>query len=326
MVIDDSTVHNIPSPPDIPLSSQRRLSFTSRNRITLNPGTPTKHSSSSDLRQPPTPTPAPPSPSPLKQLEETKKERDRYIAFEKDIRKEKERERNASSLDAIERKILRLKEDERTAVEELKTAESELERLNGNIQALERDESELREEAESVFLYIFWWMHNANSLLSAEQTAQLRSLRVAYAADSQTLEKLERTNVYYDTFCIGNIGVFGTINGLCLGRAGGVAVEWSEINAARGQCTLLLYTLARKLDVTFEKYCNLSLASGVSNLDKTNTTSDSERARASAKVNVRFIKWESGLRDPMNVSGSMEETRGRHAERSTVFFDCRRKP
>lgn len=31
-------------------------------------------------------------------------------------------------------------------------------------------------------------------------------------------------------------------------------MEWSEINAAWGQCTLLLYTLARKLDITFEKY------------------------------------------------------------------------
>jgi beclin len=70
----------------------------------------------------------------------------------------------------------------------------------------------------------FWRMHNGNLLSSAEQTSQLRSLRAAYAADSQTLEKLERTNVYYDAFCIGNVGVFGTINGLRLGRAGGVAV------------------------------------------------------------------------------------------------------
>ena len=30
-------------------------------------------------------------------------------------------------------------------------------------------------------------------------------------------------------------------------------VEWSEINAAWGQALLLLYTIARKLDFTFEK-------------------------------------------------------------------------
>jgi beclin 1 len=31
-------------------------------------------------------------------------------------------------------------------------------------------------------------------------------------------------------------------------------VEWAEINAAWGQTLLLLYTIARKLDYTFEKY------------------------------------------------------------------------
>jgi beclin 1 len=38
------------------------------------------------------------------------------------------------------------------------------------------------------------------------------------------LEKLERTNVYNDAFCIGHDGVFGTINGLRLGRVPGVPV------------------------------------------------------------------------------------------------------
>lgn len=33
-----------------------------------------------------------------------------------------------------------------------------------------------------------------------------------------------------------------------------VQVEWPEINAAWGQTLLLLYTIARKLDFTFDKY------------------------------------------------------------------------
>lgn len=62
-------------------------------------------------------------------------------------------------------------------------------------------------------------------MLTAEQhAAQLASLRAAYAADMNTLEKLERTNVYNDAFCIGHDGVFGTINGLRLGRVPGVPV------------------------------------------------------------------------------------------------------
>lgn len=110
-------------------------------------------------------------------------------------------------------------------------------------------------------------------LIVEQQNAQLATLRAAYAADSATLEKLERTNVYNDAFCIGHDGVFGTINGLRLGRVPSVSVrrcpqghldtwpheylmqvDWSEINAAWGQTLLLLYTVARKLDFSFEGY------------------------------------------------------------------------
>lgn len=70
----------------------------------------------------------------------------------------------------------------------------------------------------------FWRSHNEHLLVLAEQASRLASLRAAYAADYATLEKLERTNVYNDAFCIGHDGVFGTINGLRLGRVPGVPV------------------------------------------------------------------------------------------------------
>lgn len=57
-----------------------------------------------------------------------------------------------------------------------------------------------------------------------QQTSELAAVRAAYAADLATLEKLESTNVYNDAFCIGHDGVFGTINGLRLGRVPGVPV------------------------------------------------------------------------------------------------------
>lgn len=75
----------------------------------------------------------------------------------------------------------------------------------------------------------------------------------AYAANSLELAKLSRTNVYNDAFCIGHDGVFGTINGLRLGRVPGVTVEWSEINAAWGMTLLLLSTIARKVGYVFDK-------------------------------------------------------------------------
>jgi hypothetical protein len=40
-----------------------------------------------------------------------------------------------------------------------------------------------------------------------------------------TLERLERTNVYNDAFCIGHDSTFGTINNLRLDRVPGVPVS-----------------------------------------------------------------------------------------------------
>ncbi|KAI0665953.1 APG6-domain-containing protein [Trametes maxima] len=198
-----------------------------------------------------------------RQLDETKKERDGYIAFEKEVKKEKEREGSGVNRLEAEAKIERLKEEERLAVEQLKGAEREHQQLEEELQNLEREEKALEEE-EAEFLR----QHNAHLLKSAEQASQLAALRAAYAADSATLDKLERTNVYNDAFCIGHDGVFGTINGLRLGRVPGVPVEWAEINAAWGQTLLLLYTVARKLDFTFENYRLVPMGS-FSRIEKT---------------------------------------------------------
>ncbi|KAF9501941.1 APG6-domain-containing protein [Pleurotus eryngii] len=184
-----------------------------------------------------------------RQLDETKKERDGYIAFEKEVRRERDRDVQGLSKEEMEKKIDKLGEEERAAVEQLKAAERDKDRLEEEMRALEAEEMALEaEEAE------FWRAHNEHLLAADQQAAQLAGLRAAYAADSATLERLERANVYNDAFCIGHDGVFGTINGLRLGRVPGVPVEWAEINAAWGQTILLLYTIARKLDYTFENY------------------------------------------------------------------------
>ncbi|KAG6813379.1 hypothetical protein H0H92_011645 [Tricholoma furcatifolium] len=191
-----------------------------------------------------------------RQLDETKRERDGYIAFEKEVRKEREKEGQGLWKEEAEKKIEKLKQEDRLAIEQLKEAERERQQLDEELRQLELDEKALEvEESE------FWRAHNDHILTAEQQAAQLASLRAAYAADMATLEKLERTNVYNDAFCIGHDGVFGTINGLRLGRIPGVPVEWAEINAAWGQTLLLLYTVARKLDYTFEHYRLLPMGS-----------------------------------------------------------------
>ena len=76
-----------------------------------------------------------------------------------------------------------------------------------------------------MYAFRFWRSYNDQLLSVEQQNAQLVTLRAAYAADSATLERLEKTNVYNDAFCIGHDGVFGTINGLRLGRVPGVPVS-----------------------------------------------------------------------------------------------------
>ncbi|CAI5717065.1 unnamed protein product [Peronospora farinosa] len=58
------------------------------------------------------------------------------------------------------------------------------------------------------------------------------------------LRRLQRYNVCNDVFHIWHDGLFGTINGLRLGRLPSKPVEWVEINAAMGQTVLLLATIA----------------------------------------------------------------------------------
>ncbi|KAJ6499343.1 autophagy protein Apg6-domain-containing protein [Mycena sanguinolenta] len=215
-----------------------------------------------------------------RQLDETKRERDGYIAFEKEVRKERERDGQGMSKEEAEKKIEKLKLDERLAIEQLKVAEQERLQLDEELRALEEEEKALEQEEAR-----FWHAHN-DQLLSSEQLAsQLATIRAAYAADSATLEKLERTNVYNDAFCIGHDGVFGTINGLRLGRVPGVPVEWAEINAAWGQSLLLLYTIARKLDCTFENYRLIPMGS-FSRIEKTTGDKASYELYSSGNLNI----------------------------------------
>ncbi|KAF9464935.1 APG6-domain-containing protein [Collybia nuda] len=198
-----------------------------------------------------------------RQLDETKRERDGYIAFEKEVRKERERDGHNLTREEVDKKIERLKGEERSAIEQLKEAERECQQLDQDLKDMNLDEKALEiEETE------FWKVHNEHLLAVEQQNIQLATLRAAYVADTATLEKLERTNVYNDAFCIGHDGVFGTINGLRLGRVPGVPVEWAEINAAWGQTLLLLYTIARKLDYTFENYRLVPMGS-FSRIEKT---------------------------------------------------------
>jgi beclin 1 len=86
-----------------------------------------------------------------RRLEEARRERDGYLAFEKDIRKDKEREaRNGvppqKAKEDGEKKLQSLREEEKLAIEQLKQAEREREQLEEEMRALDLEEKVLEEE------------------------------------------------------------------------------------------------------------------------------------------------------------------------------------
>ncbi|KAI9840956.1 MAG: autophagy protein 6 [Sclerophora amabilis] len=181
-----------------------------------------------------------------KRLGNATRERDAYVDFLKkinaDIPTEEEKRKAEEDLAAAQ-------EAEAEAFAELKRLEQEKGAIDDEIAALEEEARQLDLEEEA-----FWRDRNAFALTLSEFQNERDGVNLQYDHDSRQLERLQRTNVYNDTFCIGHDGYFGTINGLRLGRLPSQPVEWAEINAAWGQTVLLLATVAEKLGFTFEGY------------------------------------------------------------------------
>ena len=180
-------------------------------------------------------------------LSASTKERDAYISFVKKLNNTIPTQLEVSK-----------------AQSDLAAAKSAEARAFADLQALEREKASLDEEidtleAESRALDLeeeaFWRARNAFALTLSSFQNDRDALNAAYDHDAQQLERLQRTNVYNDTFCIGHDGNFATINGLRLGRLPPQQnVDWAEINAAWGTASLLLATVAEKLGFSFRGY------------------------------------------------------------------------
>ncbi|KAF5231996.1 hypothetical protein FANTH_13181 [Fusarium anthophilum] len=181
-----------------------------------------------------------------KKLEVASRERDAYVKHLKEAKANKPSEEDMKSQEEALRKA---EQDRATAMEELKKLESEKTSLDEELVALEEESRQLDKEEEK-----FWRERNEFATKMGEFQAEKDSISAKYSNDSQLLEKLQRSNVYNDTFCISHDGSFATINGLRLGRLSNKPVDWPEINAAWGHALLLLVTVADKLSYRFDGY------------------------------------------------------------------------
>lgn len=181
-----------------------------------------------------------------KRLVGATKERDAYISFLRNLNSSVP---TAEELQTAKQSLEETLEAEEAAFKELVALEQEKAGLDEEIAGLEEESRQLDFDEEA-----FWRDRNSFALTLSDFQNERDALNMRYDHDSRQLERLQRTNVYNDAFCIGHDGYFGTINGLRLGRLTNPSVEWPEINAAWGQTALLLSTIADKLGFQFQGY------------------------------------------------------------------------
>jgi beclin 1 len=181
-----------------------------------------------------------------KRLNSTTKERDAYVEFLRqanaDIPSEEE-------VKHAEKELQQAKKREQTSLAELEKLESEKGALETEILKLEAEARELDVKEEK-----FWGERNTFTLELNHLRNEKDQVSTQLDHDARLLQRLQRANVYNDTFSIGYDGFVGTINGLRLGRLPDRPVEWAEINAAWGHTCLLLTTVAEKLEFRFHAF------------------------------------------------------------------------
>ncbi|KAI5467373.1 autophagy protein Apg6-domain-containing protein [Mariannaea sp. PMI_226] len=181
-----------------------------------------------------------------KKLDVASRERDAYVRHLKEV---KANQPSAEDIAAQTAALSKAEQDRAAAMEELKKLEAEKDLLDEEILMLEEESRQLDKEEEK-----FWRERNTFAAKMAESRSERDSVNAKYLNDSQLLDKLQRSNVYNDTFCISHDGSFATINGLRLGRLSNKPVDWPEINAAWGHALLLVVTVAEKLGYRFDGY------------------------------------------------------------------------
>ncbi|KAF1773150.1 Atg6/Beclin [Phytophthora cactorum] len=156
---------------------------------------------------------------------------------------------HSEDIEQIDDKI-RFYENELIALEEsLKLMDSEREVIAQQQEAMNEEEKALINEEAGL-----WDQFNGLQL----QESVFQEIRDAGTAQIDAMERkvasAKHLNILTDMFVIGYDGAFGTINQFRMGQSASFALEWNEINAAFGECALLLQTLANMVGLEFSEY------------------------------------------------------------------------
>lgn len=241
-------------------------------------------------------------------LSSATKERDTYISFLKSLNTSAP---TPSDLTKAQKSLAEARTAEAKAFSDLLALETEKGALDAEIASLEAESLALDAEEQD-----FWRSRNAFTLTLSEFQNERDALNAAYDHDAQRLERLQRTNVYNDCFCISHDGHFGTINGLRLGRLPAPQnVEWAEINAALGTAALLLATVAEKLNFKFQGYRIRPMGS-TSHIEKFEDPSGSSSSQSSS---TSTITPTTASRSSKNPSPTRSTSTKHQAKTSTTL-------
>lgn len=182
------------------------------------------------------------------QLEQAEEECTEYKQFLAKITKESEEE-NSSGLDALEKELSSLQIEEEQLKSKLKMLQSKQQELLKEIE-IEKSEKEKVDRDEEQY----WKLYSMHRHQQFQALDEQMSLDCQLQFARSNLDRLKQTNAFNASFHLWHVGHFGTINGLRMGRLPSAPVDWTEINAAWGQVAILLSALARKVNLTFQRY------------------------------------------------------------------------
>ncbi|KAI4280021.1 MAG: hypothetical protein L6R38_004782 [Xanthoria sp. 2 TBL-2021] len=240
-------------------------------------------------------------------LSSATKERDTYISFLKSLNTTTP---TSADLTKAQKSLAEARTADAKAFSDLLALEKEKAALDAEIASLEAESLALDAEEQD-----FWRSRNAFALTLSEFQNERDALSAAYDHDAQQLERLQRTNVYNDCFCISHDGHFGTINGLRLGRLPPPQnVDWPEINAALGTAALLLATVAQKLDVEFQGM-RIKPMGSTSRIEKFEYAGSSSSSQSSSTAT---ITPNATARSSKNVSPSQSATTGQQQQPKAI--------
>lgn len=139
-----------------------------------------------------------------------------------------------------------LEEEEQRLLEEIESLDVETKQVQLKRQELWSTGKDLEQLVRGTFAEGAFLQHLLGLSRDERQSVGVYSVHA-----SDLLRRLQRYNVFNDVFHIWHDGLFGTINGLRLGRLPSKPVEWVEINAALGQAVLLLAIIAERANFDF---------------------------------------------------------------------------